>query len=183
MASAPARDRILDAAYDLFSANGVRAVGIDAILERSGVAKMTLYRHFPSKQDLALAYLEERDARWTHAWLEAEVTSRATDPRERLLAIFDVFDEWFQRADFEGCAFVNVMLEGDEPAAQASTAYLADIRVVLRGFARDAGIPKPDDFARKWHILMKGSIVSAGEGDRKAARRAQEIGRLLLAGQ
>ena len=62
MASAPARDRILDAAYDLFSANGIRAVGIDAILERSGVAKMTLYRHFPSKQELALAYLEERDA-------------------------------------------------------------------------------------------------------------------------
>src|SRR5690349_4815887 len=134
MASPAARDRILDAAYDLFSANGIRAVGIDAILERSGVAKMTLYRHFPSKQDLALAYLDERDARWTHDWLEAEVTSRTSDPRERLLAIFDVFDEWFRRPDFEGCAFINVMLEGDEPVALASAAHLADIRSLLRGF-------------------------------------------------
>jgi AcrR family transcriptional regulator len=183
MASPAARDRILDAAYDLFSADGIRAVGIDAILERSGVAKMTLYRHFPSKQELALAYLEERDARWTHEWLEAEVTARATDPRERLLAIFDVFDEWFRRPDFEGCAFINVMLEGDEPAARASIAYLAEIRALVRGFARDADIAKPDDFACKWHILMKGSIVAAGEGDAKAARRAKEVGRVLLAGQ
>jgi AcrR family transcriptional regulator len=181
-----ARDRILDAAYDLFSHNGIRAVGIEAILERSGVARMTLYRHFPSKQELALAYLSERDTRWTHEWLEAEVMRRTDDPRERLLTIFDVFDEWFQRADFEGCAFINVMLEGDgpdDPITRASTAYLADIRTVLERFARDARISKPDDFARKWHILMKGSIVSAGEGDRKAARRAKEIGRLLLDGQ
>jgi AcrR family transcriptional regulator len=183
---AGARQRILDAAYDLFSKSGIRAVGIDAILARSGVARMTLYRHFPSKQELALAYLQERDARWTHEWLEAEVMRRATDPRERLLTIFDVFDEWFHRPDFEGCAFINVMLEGDEadnPVTRASTAYLADIRTVLRRFVREAGIAKPDDFARKWHILMKGSIVAAGEGDKLAARRAKEIGRLLLAGQ
>jgi AcrR family transcriptional regulator len=181
-----ARDRILDAAYDLFSHNGIRAVGIEAILERSGVARMTLYRHFASKQELALAYLKERDARWTHEWLESEVMRRTDDPRERLLTIFDVFDEWFQRPDFEGCAFINVMLEGDganDPVTRASTAYLADIRTVLERFAREARIAKPTDFARKWHILMKGSIVSAGEGDRKAARRAKEIGRLLLDGQ
>jgi hypothetical protein len=75
------------------------------------------------------------------------------------------------------------MLEGDEPAARASIAYLSEIRALVRGFARDADIAKPDDFARKWHILMKGSIVAAGEGDAKAARRAKEVGRVLLAGQ
>ena len=71
----------------------------------------------------------------------------------------------------------------DDPVTRASTGYLADIRTVLRRLVSDAGIAKPDDFARKWHILMKGSIVAAGEGDRQAARRAKEIGRLLLAGQ
>jgi AcrR family transcriptional regulator len=184
MASPPgARDRILDAAYDLFSQHGIRGVGIDAIVARSGVARMTLYRHFSSKQALALAYLEQREQRWTQEWLEQEVMRRSDDPAERLLAIFDVFDTWFRRADFEGCAFINVMLEGegeDDPVQQASTRYLSNIRSFLKRLAREAGIRNPDDFARKWHILMKGSIVSAGEGDVRAAQRARDVGRLLL---
>jgi AcrR family transcriptional regulator len=178
-----ARERILDAAYELFSRRGVRAVGIDAIIARSGVARMTLYRHFASKEELVLAYLERREERWTRGWLQAEVEARATDPAARLLAIFDVFDGWFRRDDFEGCAFINVMLEseqGDDPVRAASTAYLASIRDFVGGLARDAGVADPAGFARTWHILMKGSIVTAGEGDRDAARRAQAVGRLAL---
>jgi AcrR family transcriptional regulator len=178
-----ARERILDAAYELFSRRGVRAVGIDAIIARSGVARMTLYRHFASKEELVLAYLERREERWTRGWLQAEVEARATDPAARLLAIFDVFDGWFRRDDFEGCAFINVMLEseqGDDPVRAASTAYLASIRDFVGGLARDAGVADPAGFARTWHILMKGSIVAAGEGDRDAARRAQAVGRLAL---
>src|SRR4051812_2071328 len=87
-AAAAARERILSAAYELFSQHGIRAVGIDAIVARSGVARMTLYRHFGSKQELVLAWLERRDERWTRTWLQAEVRARATDPAERLLAIF-----------------------------------------------------------------------------------------------
>src|SRR5207253_10168423 len=100
-----ARERILDAAYDLFSRRGIRAVGIDAIVEQSGVARMTLYRHFASKDALVLAFLERREQRWTKDWLQRAVEQRASDPRQRLLAIFDVFDDWFHQADFEGCAF------------------------------------------------------------------------------
>src|SRR6201987_1908853 len=96
-----ARARILDAAYELFSRNGIQAVGIDAVIYRSGVARQTLYRHFASKQDLVLAFLERREDQWTRRWLEDEVRLRATDPASRLLAIFDVFDAWFRRADFE----------------------------------------------------------------------------------
>ena len=68
-----ARSRILESAYELFSERGVRAVGIDAIIARSGVARMTLYRHFSSKEDLVLAFLERREERWTRLWLQAEV--------------------------------------------------------------------------------------------------------------
>src|SRR3954470_5167428 len=93
-----ARERILGAAYDLFSRRGIRAVGIDAIVAQSGVARMTLYRHFASKEDLVLAFLERREARWTRGWLQAEAQRRASDPAQRLLAIFDVFDEWFRRS-------------------------------------------------------------------------------------
>ena len=180
---ANARERIMEAAYELFSSRGIRAVGIDAIIARSGVARMTLYRHFESKDDLVLAYLARRQERWTMEWLQSEVERRASDPAERLLAVFDVFDEWFRRPDFEGCAFINIMLEtADEggPIYRASTQYLAGIRGFLQDLARAAGITEADGFARKWHILMKGSIIAAGEGDAEAARRAQEIGRMVL---
>jgi len=179
-----ARARILDAAYELFSRNGVQAVGIDAVISHSGVARQTLYRHFGSKEDLVLAFLERRDELWTRRWLEAEVLERATDPAGRLLAIFDVFDGWFRRRDFEGCSFINLMLEHPDPAGavhRASVSYLAAIRGFLEDLAREAGIAGAQDFAREWHILMKGSIVAAAEGDRDAARRAQRLGALLLA--
>jgi AcrR family transcriptional regulator len=178
-----ARERILEAAYTLFSRQGVRAVGIDAIVEASGVARMTLYRHFASKDALVLAFLERREERWIHDWLQREVELRAVDPGDRLLAIFDVFDEWFHRPDFEGCSFINVLLEIAEPGHvvhQASRDYLARIRAYVAQLASGAGVSDPDGFARQWHILMKGSIVAAGEGDQLAARRAQEIGALLL---
>jgi AcrR family transcriptional regulator len=181
--SPPARERILDAAYDLFSRHGVRAVGIDAIIERSGVARMTLYRHFASKDALVLAFLERREQRWTKDWLQHEVEQRAAAPGDRLLAIFAVFDLWFQRDDFEGCSFINVLLEMAEPGNpvhRASGDQLARIRAWVERLATDADVVDPEGFARQWHILMKGSIVAAGEGDRQAARRAQEIGALLL---
>jgi AcrR family transcriptional regulator len=179
-----ARSKIVDAAYELFSSQGIRAVPIDAILERSGVARKTLYRHFGSKDALVLEFLRERESRWTQAWLQGEVEQRASDPGDRLLAIFDVFDGWFRLEDFEGCSFINVMLEfadSDEPAVAASVEHLANIREFLQALARDARIADPDNFARQWHILMKGSIIAAGEGDENAALRAREIGRALLA--
>src|SRR5262249_52379260 len=85
----------------LAARRGVRGVGIDAIIERSGVARMTLYRHFRSKDELVLAFLERRDERWTREWLQAGIEQRASAPADRLLAIFDVFDEWFRRDDYE----------------------------------------------------------------------------------
>jgi AcrR family transcriptional regulator len=181
---ADARERLLTAAYDLFSRHGVQAVGVDAIIERSGVARQTMYRHFGSKQDLVLAFLERREQVWTRAWLQAETARRATNPRDRLLAIFDVFDGWFRTPEFEGCSFINVMLEHPDeahPLHRAAAEYLASIRLFLAGLAREAGIKDAESFARQWHILMKGSIVAAGEGDRDAALRAKQVAELLLA--
>jgi AcrR family transcriptional regulator len=178
------RERLVTAAYELFARHGVQAVGIDAIIERAGVARQTLYRHFGSKQELVLAFLERREEVWTYGWLAAEVKRRERDPRRRLLAIFDVFDEWFRSAEFEGCSFINVMLEHpspEHPLHRAATEYLARIRSFLQELAGDAGLADPAAFAREWHILMKGSIVAAAEGDRDAALRAQSIGRALLA--
>ncbi len=178
-----ARQRLLTAAYELFARQGVQAVGVDAIIERSGVARQTMYRHFGSKQDLVLAFLARREELWTYGWLAAEVRRRTDNPRERLVTIFDVFDEWFRAPGFEGCSFINVMLEHPDeghPLHRAAAGYLAHIREFVTALAIDAGIADPESFAHQWHILMKGSIVAAGEGDRDAARRGQHLGALLL---
>jgi AcrR family transcriptional regulator len=178
-----ARERILGTAYGLFCRHGIRAVGIDTIIERSGVAKMTVYRHFRSKDDLVLAVIDRREQRWTRGWLEREIRLRSDDPAERLLSIFDVFDTWFRKRTYEGCLFINALLEVDDrrhPIHRASRDQLARIRDLIAELAVDAGVPDPDPFARQWHILMKGSIVAAAEGDVDAAKRAQAMGRLLL---
>src|SRR5688572_18318832 len=144
-----ARERILKAAYELFSQRGISAVGIDTIIAHSGVAKMTLYRHFHSKEELVLAFLRRREALWTHQWLETEMLATAETPAERLLAIFDVFDRWFQQADFEGCAFINVLLESvPNSAVRAAAAHhLAHIRGLIGEQARAAGLAEVERFS------------------------------------
>jgi AcrR family transcriptional regulator len=177
-----ARERILDGSYELFSRRGVRDVGIDEVIEAAGVAKATLYRHFSSKDELVLAFLERREQLWTREFVEAGADSRGATPEERLLAIFDVFDEWFHRDDFEACSFINVLLEmgSDHVAGKASIEHLENIRSVVRGLAEEAGLRDPDSFARSWHILMKGSVISAAEGDLDAAQRAKSLARHLI---
>jgi AcrR family transcriptional regulator len=178
-----ARQRILDNAYELFSRRGIRAVGVEEVISRAAVAKATLYRHFPSKDDLVLAFLEERERRWTRQFVEAGAMERGASAEERLLAIFDVFDDWFQQEDYEGCSFINVLLEtGDRehPVGSASARYLANIRAIVRTLAEEAGLRDPEAFALSWHLLMKGAIVQAAEGDRHAAQRAKAIARLVL---
>jgi hypothetical protein len=94
-----------------------------------------------------------------------------------------LFDEWFARPDFEGCSFVTTLLEvtnRESQVRQASVKHLANIRSYLCELATEAGVADPASFARKWHILMKGSIIAAAEGDTQAARRARELGLLLL---
>ncbi|KOG64418.1 TetR family transcriptional regulator [Streptomyces griseoflavus] len=180
--SATARERILETAYELFSRRGIRAVGVDEVIARSQVAKATLYRNFPSKDELVLEFLRCRERRWTLGYVAAGARQRGTTPEEQLLAVFDVFDEWFRRPDFDACTFINVLLEmgRDHPLGRASIAYLENIRAFVRSLAEEAGLRDTDAFARSWHILMKGSIISAAEGDREAARRAQGMARMLI---
>ncbi len=178
------KERIDRGAYELFSRHGVRNVGVDTVSAHCGVAKMTLYKHYPSKDELALAFLRRREQVWTHSWLQQEVERKASTPAGRLLAAFDAFDQWFRRPDFEGCSFVNVMLEhkGEaHPVGRAAKAHIAKIRAFLRQLAGDAGVRDPDAFARQWQIVMMGTIVAACAGDKGAARRGKEMGSLLLA--
>ena len=178
-----ARERIMDAAYELFSRHGIRAVGIDRIVAESGVAKMSLYRHFASKADLVVAFLDLRADRWTRDWLEAEIARLATTPEGRLLALFDAFDEWFHQDGFDSCAFMRTLLEvpdADDPIHQAAAHQLEVVRTMIEAQAEQAGAPDPETTSYQLQGLMMGSIVSATRGDRDAARRARAVGQLVL---
>ena len=106
-----AHERILATAYELFSRRGIRAVGIDEIIDTAGVAKATLYRHFLSKDDLVLGLPPASRGRLDDGRVEREARSRADDPEDQLLAIFDIFDQWFHSDDFEALVFINVLFE------------------------------------------------------------------------
>ena len=177
------RERVIQAAYALFTRHGTRTVGIDTVIASARVAKMTLYRHFPSKDALILAYLQRRAQLWIDQWLRDEVQRRAATPVERLLAVFDAFEEWFASTDFTGCPFLTTMVEvsdSQHPVRQACVAYLASIRCFVHDLAVAAGTDDPDGFSHHWHLLMKGAILAAQEGDTQAAQRARELGVLLL---
>jgi AcrR family transcriptional regulator len=180
-----ARTRILDAAYDLFSREGINAVGIDRIIAAAPVAKATLYHHFASKEDLVCAFLDLRGKRWTADWLQAEIERRAADGEARAIAVFDALDEWINRPDFEGCSFINTLIEiGNRggPIHTTTIRHLDAIRAMLEGYAKEAGAANPRDTAFQLQILMMGAIVSARRGDGQAARRARTLAELLVDG-
>ena len=135
----PARERLLEAASELFYNEGVQTVGIDRIIEHAGVAKASLYNTFGSKEELVRAYLENRHAGTTKRLLAA--VDAHTDPRERLLAIFDAQGELFAQNTFRGCAFATASAEAPRGGLveQAADDYRADIRELLTRLARDAG--------------------------------------------
>lgn len=183
MPAARPRERILNAAYELFSRRGIRAVGTDEVIERAGVAKATLYRHFATKNDLVLAVLERREQLWTRGLIESQSRLLSDTPEGQLLAIFDVLHDWFQSRDgYEGCSFINVLLElgADHPAGRACIAHIDNVRDIVRQRALAAGLVDVEDFAWSWHILMKGAIILAAVGDPDAAHRAQKMARILI---
>jgi AcrR family transcriptional regulator len=178
-----ARERLIETSYELFTHRGINDVGVDEVVEKAGVAKATLYRHFPSKEDLVLAFLDRRAELWTGEVIVRRPSAYADDPEKQLLALFDVLDDWFhQRSDYEACSFVKVLFETGAGGriGQACLQHLDKIRDVLRDRARQAGLRDATELAWSLNILIKGSIVCAAEGDRDSARRAKPIAAWLI---
>jgi AcrR family transcriptional regulator len=159
--SSASRQRILDVATDLFYHEGIRAVGIDTIVERSGVAKMTLYRYFPSKDDLIVAYLEERNrAFWR--WFDQAI-SQHDAPGAQLLALFRALAALVAQPACLGCPFLNVASEfpeRDHPAHQVALAHKQAVCDRLANLARRAGARHPTRLAEQLLLLMDGAYMS-----------------------
>ena len=178
------RDHLVQTALRLFQRDGFHATGIDRIVSESGVAKMTLYKHFKSKDELILAALRRRDEEFRN-WFMRSVESRGFTPRERLVAIFDVLEEWFADPQFKGCTFINASSEfGDKDDPVHATC--AEHKGLVLGFVRDlaaaAGAKDPSDLAMGLTMLMEGAVVMAHvAGETDAARRARQSAEVLIA--
>jgi AcrR family transcriptional regulator len=175
------RERILGTASELFYNDGIQAVGIDAIIRRADVARMSFYRHFASKEGLVLAYLERHDAQF-RAWLEAEVVRRARRPADRPLAIFDALAVRIVSENYRGCAFVNAMAETadrDAVVHRAAAAHKAKVGDYIARVLKEAG--HDPRLAPDLLLLVDGAVVAAvREGSARPARRARRLAALLL---
>ena len=177
------RDQLVETALELFARDGFHATGIDRILGESGVAKMTLYNHFKSKDELILAVLHRRDEKFRNDFMR-DVERRADTPRGRLLALFDVLGDWFAGRGFTGCMFINASAEFADPADPIHAAAAEHKRLVcdyVRELATAAGAADPDTLAQRLMLLMEGAIVMAHVcGDTGAAARAKSAADALL---
>jgi len=185
-----AKNHLIETAMRVFYQEGFHATGIERVLEAANLSKMTLYRHFKSKDELILATIEERDRRF-NAWMTEYVEAASRDPQERLLAVFDGLEEWFQgRAfpddGFSGCMFINAAAEYADPhspihrAAQRHKDAIVDH---LTDLARAAGVAWPRELASQLALLVEGATVTAQvRRDSGAAKNAKGIAEKLVAG-
>ncbi|MEQ8193907.1 MAG: TetR/AcrR family transcriptional regulator [Rhodospirillales bacterium] len=177
------RDHLVDTALKLFYRDGFHATGIDKILAESGVAKMTLYKHFKSKDELILAVLRQRDEQFRNDFMR-DVERRTKETRERLLVLFDVLDEWFRSRTFSGCLFINAAAEYPEPDNPIHMACAEHKRLILQyviKLAKAAGAAKPDALAHGLILLMEGAVIAfyvANQSD--ATAQAKEAAKALL---
>ncbi|ABW26266.1 TetR/AcrR family transcriptional regulator [Acaryochloris marina] len=179
----PVRERILETACELFYREGIQNVGIDRIIAESGVAKMSLYNHFKSKDALIEAFLRQRDQQWRE-WFVTRVEERSDDPKQRLLSLFDVLQEWFENPNFRGCAFINATVElanPHHPGCQAALDHQLAVYQYIFDLVKAEGLEPAESFARQLLLLVQGAIVIAMMQDRpQAAAEAKSAATLLL---
>jgi AcrR family transcriptional regulator len=156
------KDQVFQTASRLFYQNGYRAVGVDTIAAESGIGKMTLYRHYPSKDDLIVAYLQDSDRMF---WQNFEEITKETDsPREKLLSFFEALQKYVSTPACYGCPFLNVATEypdPDYPGHQVALAHKQSVRARFRQLAKQAGARNPDRLADQLFLLMDGAYMAS----------------------
>ncbi|MDQ8202945.1 TetR/AcrR family transcriptional regulator [Pelagicoccus sp. SDUM812003] len=161
--SSPKRDLLLATAFRLFNERGYHAVGIDTILAEAGVAKMTLYNHFKSKDELIAAALDRR-AKDILVHRENALSQAGRDPFDKIAALFDGYGSWFRSADFKGCAFIRAVGEfpdADHPINQLVQEQKQALIDLIESFCEEAGADDPTSLAQQIYLLAEGAIVRA----------------------
>ncbi|MFB5677908.1 TetR/AcrR family transcriptional regulator [Paenibacillus terreus] len=183
MANKSKKEHILKVASDLFNKQGIRATGVDQVVSESNVAKMTLYNHFQSKDDLVLAYLMRQDDEW-RTWFEESVNKQGKNPKDKLLAVFDVLGEWFEEPEFNGCAFIKTASEFTDhshPYYEAAHHYKLFLRHYIASLIDQCNVSDPEALANGLFLLVEGAITTAMlQTDPKPALHAQESARIII---
>lgn len=183
MPARPKRDQIVATALELFYRDGFHATGIDKIIKTAEVSKKTLYNHFKSKDELVQATLLKRDELF-RIHLINETERLADNPRDRLLSVFDVLNDWFHEHNFSGCMFINASAEFAE-TGNANHILCAEHKRLVREYVKElavvAGIADAEELSKQLNILMEGAIVDAYvTGDLEAAKRAKGMARVII---
>jgi AcrR family transcriptional regulator len=178
----PVRERVLGAAADLFYRDGVRAVGVDALIVAAGVARASFYRHFPSKDALVAAWLRSSRARWLDR-VRPEVERRATTSHDQVVLFFEVLAEMVAEPGYRGCPYLNTAAEFPNPAPEVRAAivdYLHEAEEYLCSLAI-AGSPEPCARGRALWLLTAGTLaVAHPTADPSVGPAALEAARLLV---
>jgi AcrR family transcriptional regulator len=178
-----AHDRILETAFRLFYARGIRAVGVDRIIAESGVAKATFYKHFPAKDELVLAYLDKVDDIWT-GQLRAAAEAAGPDPADQLVGLFDALGTACRRDGYRGCAFINAAAEAvpGTPVHDRTVAHKQAVRAWVHDLAVQAGVAEPEALARSLTLLLDGGLSDGAlAADPEAASAAKDTAWQLVA--
>lgn len=157
-----ARDRLLEAAEHCFEAEGIAATGINDLIGEADVARMSLYNHFSSKDDLIVAYLERRDEDWI-ARLRARL-AEIDGHRERLLTVIRAYRWRVAHEGFRGCVFINAAAElpSHHPGWEVIHRHKNAVRALMRSLAQDAGVQGPAALADELFLVAEGAIATAG---------------------
>ena len=170
--SSSVRERILDTAAELFYQEGVRAVGVDLVVERSGVAKTSLYRHFTTKDDLVAAVLERDDANYWADW-DKTATRHRNAPKDEITAHLKWIARDIAEPIYRGCPFLNVATEfpaPDHPARVVALRHKVELRRRLGTLAKQIGVARPDNLANQIALLIDGAYVYGQLANKEAAQ-------------
>ncbi|MBX2850509.1 MAG: TetR/AcrR family transcriptional regulator [Phycisphaeraceae bacterium] len=179
------REKLLEVAIDRFYVHGFHAVGLDQILNEVGVTKTTFYNHFESKDELIIEALKRRDQWEGKAFMDRAAELGGGEPKATILAMFDVFDEWFNHPDYHGCLFLNVCVEfpsPNDPIHKAGTESYQHLTDALEGMTDQAGLSNPRGVAEQITMLMQGALTHRQvSGDNNAAAKARQVAEALIA--
>lgn len=174
--------RLIDAASALFFRDGINATGIAAVAEFAGVSKMTLYAHFASKDELIVAYLDQRNERWDAAVVQS--LEAAERPADKLLALFDLYREWLRQGGLRGCPFVNSAAEFPDrahPVRLAVDRHKCGVKKHLLDLAENAGLSDPQRLARRLFLLLEGAFLTGAlENDEGVVLIARDLAAELI---
>lgn len=176
------KDKVFQTASRMFYRHGYRAIGVDTLAAESGIGKMTLYRHYPTKDDLIVAYLKDsNDLFWRNF---EELTKDAPSAHEKLLAFFDGLQEYVTTPTCYGCPFLNVATEYPETnyaGHQVAIEHKQSVRAKFRQLAKVAGAKKPDILADQLFLLMDGAYMASRMfGAKNPAMHLAEAARILI---